>query len=1609
MQDFSKLRLFDERGYEVPLQYFYDFTFDLEIDNSKLAMLESKENVSCYILGDEWSCKQYDENDTHDLNNFWTGVIEKGSFILKNPEATKEELEQDVLDATTKLSFSLKIGDEVYTTEDKLNSAYHILNVEFNDPIVVKTGDYVDASYSILTIKSISFRDADRSGNAVNFKSEVIKKFVEDSIAKFNSNLAEGYENVATLFPYFKFYGAYNQEKVSADLVGATTFFLLDNPQDSSFCYPLSDTYDLKLYCDVNNNDELRLITNTMSEDNIIWKHDENKSLDKNVVSNELTYDVDDWSNPVPLTFTIGFLSDTEGVYKNNLEFYLVNREQNEVYSLGFLIVNSTVVGEDERYRTLFTNFGIPDPITYAEVFKETDPLEEGIDFQLVNRKSKELYLTYDQIFPYVGTYKALINAVKFLGYDDIYFKEYYKLLDPARGSRMVSYQSVDMTTGETMQAKLAKIGLSLEDFLKYKKLNQISMIYHLNEEYEDSETVEYSYKVGNEYKTAKKTVEIPSTINVYEYQTSEVLAKLFSLKQWLEKYIIPVNAYIKDVTGEGIYFYRYKNQAYTTQYNTIDYKFEAPLTPVVKNKNQENQLKDSSALVSCSLAEFNSLKLKDYQRTPIRNFISKIVDVSKGLTDSHSECISNYAPDLHVIDDWFPVSNPLKAALTINDWSVNLNLETSTGSLLEYAKDKKNPIVLRENEICNFNPQALDSMIDSSVLPTIVLKSGNIRRTFGNWQNNIIWTIKKVTDVETGHFTYQMKKVKGEDKDFNGLVLDERGIILIPKDSSSSFTYTERTKYDAPQIVITDYKLSHSLIGNQKNIFDISGDYILEILEGELQFKDIRISNQDSSDYTANEALSTKVVFSIEQDVENISIEGKQTKFWLPEQQITPSYTYKSKRYPVYEYHVDSAGKKEEIAKHYHDLNEEKRKVIDTLTDESGSRRITLKKKLLRDYTKEFDLLKYSGASALDYSLISDEELDSRILRMLGVNSYTRITSKNIYTLFKNVLDNSKYKDDVAEQDTISGLFNSSVKFASDLINYRYEDQSILYVSSKYEKDLHDLISKYLNDYDASLYSSWNAYMKNSSLYKVNDTISMKVNHIGDYTLTGYGYDGYNNIYVNQSKQLANVYSVAPKINIYLNQENSDNDFKYFAGNKNGTLVSDASSLLDYVDSNIELPKVYNISSLFLSKDSNNLSYYNTTYALDTPKKNDYFYLDNLTEQATSVISLDETNKEIVVSMLDENPEKQELYIKGLHVNLVVYDNIRKAATKVFENLLVTNYTKVQDSSDNNFYDDNQLVLFNISESDVFDYCHNVGINAGLQSGKTKLYVTSAEEFKLDEEQVVNNYETKTCQVFFKLSDGKAAFREGDVVKVMSKTSFLPQQFSTVFNEYDGGASYRILNVSKDESFQYYTLNGLIDPFRWQWSKEVVMSYANTLPVQYMVRVNDDAEEVSYPNQLNDTLDFTTSFPFDASSWLGREYIDGTYSGFNLDFNVDDAVNAWVPKDEFYGLDLYKFQEFPATVESGRLFIVDSEDTENTYESYKSSWRWMTDTVEDLENWPSDVNSHDNYTTTLFRSINNVLSLNATMKGRQDVELETVDLYGNRLTNRRVGVLFVK
>jgi len=69
---------------------------------------------------------------------------------------------------------------------------------------------------------------------------------------------------------------------------------------------------------------------------------------------------------------------------------YMKSKENPEkLFYMGLISIKVEVEGEDERFRTLLTNFGVPDPVYYSNIFAEQDYAEQGKDYELINRKSK--------------------------------------------------------------------------------------------------------------------------------------------------------------------------------------------------------------------------------------------------------------------------------------------------------------------------------------------------------------------------------------------------------------------------------------------------------------------------------------------------------------------------------------------------------------------------------------------------------------------------------------------------------------------------------------------------------------------------------------------------------------------------------------------------------------------------------------------------------------------------------------------------------------------------------------------------------------------------------------------------------------------------------------------------------------------------------------------------------------------------------------------------------------------------------------------------------------------------------------------------------------------
>jgi hypothetical protein len=166
-------------------------------------------------------------------------------------------------------------------------------------------------------------------------------------------------------------------------------------------------------------------------------------------------------------------------------------------------------------------------------------------------------------IQPFVGSYKGVINAIKFFGYDNIKLREYWLNVD-STSQNYGKYKTTTVIDVFDRAVNLNDEGTSLPNKI-YKKTSLFSLVYRINEL-----TGEF-----DEY-------DIPTVRESSDFTLEEALIKLYGLKEVLRKRYLPSSSKIIDIMGEADYFTKTTTAAWNDQ-QRIDFlnigitpKFEA-------------------------------------------------------------------------------------------------------------------------------------------------------------------------------------------------------------------------------------------------------------------------------------------------------------------------------------------------------------------------------------------------------------------------------------------------------------------------------------------------------------------------------------------------------------------------------------------------------------------------------------------------------------------------------------------------------------------------------------------------------------------------------------------------------------------------------------------------------------------------------------------------------------------------------------------------------------------------------------------------------------------------------------------------------------------------
>jgi len=143
-----------------------------------------------------------------------------------------------------------------------------------------------------------------------------------------------------------------------------------------------------------------------------------------------------------------------------------------------------------------------------------------------MNRKRKELIEIYPEIFNYLASYKSVIYAINFFGYNDLTFTEYFQNIDPenSKFGKLFNLELLNLLTKDSTEYLYSNLAYENYRNQGFRKTNLFSLNYKITDDN------------GN-------------FINAYSLE--EVKVKLLGLKRWLTENIIPIGTKILDINGK--------------------------------------------------------------------------------------------------------------------------------------------------------------------------------------------------------------------------------------------------------------------------------------------------------------------------------------------------------------------------------------------------------------------------------------------------------------------------------------------------------------------------------------------------------------------------------------------------------------------------------------------------------------------------------------------------------------------------------------------------------------------------------------------------------------------------------------------------------------------------------------------------------------------------------------------------------------------------------------------------------------------------------------------------------------------------------------------------
>jgi hypothetical protein len=268
-------------------------------------------------------------------------------------------------------------------------------------------------------------------------------------------------------------------------------------------------------------------------------------------------------------------------------------------YEIGRYNVYGQTDIEDIRFKIELSNVGKNIGSNEIFIFKDYDINEGGIDWIFLNKKRKEMLMMKHLIYSYIGSYKSIINAINYFGYNDLELNEYYRNID----THSKNYQQLFKVEIPDIFDNTVE-GWTDNDFIKHTLPNK---------KYESTNLFNLTYNITD--KTGEKVI---------IYSLEEVIIKLQGLKYWLQRNIIPLTHKILDITGKS-----YFNSGFQIQHKVQDISVlnmshnmtpvsfkmsESYLMPVSSGSTVYNCVIDLNTQTSSVVPDYFNINIRTYK-----------------------------------------------------------------------------------------------------------------------------------------------------------------------------------------------------------------------------------------------------------------------------------------------------------------------------------------------------------------------------------------------------------------------------------------------------------------------------------------------------------------------------------------------------------------------------------------------------------------------------------------------------------------------------------------------------------------------------------------------------------------------------------------------------------------------------------------------------------------------------------------------------------------------------------------------------------------------------------------------------------------------------------